>query len=145
MSLKVELKPGERFILGDSVITNDNQRTRLFIQGDAPILREKDILTPETADTPARRIYLAVQLMYLSRSPEQLHAHYFRLVDELVAAAPSTLAYVDRIGSLLLTGETYKALKEARALIAYEEELVGHAQPGGAGLRADRAGDDRPA
>ncbi|MFZ2468782.1 MAG: flagellar biosynthesis repressor FlbT, partial [Parvibaculum sedimenti] len=37
MALKVELKPGERFILGDSVITNDDQRTRLFVEGDAPI------------------------------------------------------------------------------------------------------------
>ena len=26
MALKVELKPGERIIIGDSVITNDNQR-----------------------------------------------------------------------------------------------------------------------
>ena len=65
MALKVELKPGERFILGTSVITNDDQRTRLYIQGNAPVLREKDILTAETADTPAKRIYLAVQLMYL--------------------------------------------------------------------------------
>ncbi len=50
MALKVELKPGERIIVGDSIITNDNQRTRLFIEGQAPILREKDILTPATAD-----------------------------------------------------------------------------------------------
>jgi flagellar protein FlbT len=72
MALKVELKPGERIIIGESVITNDNQRTRLFIEGDAPILREKDILTPETADTPAKRVYLAVQLMYLSTDLERV-------------------------------------------------------------------------
>ena len=53
MALKVELKPGERIIVGDSVITNDNQRTRLFIEGTAPILREKDILTVATANSPA--------------------------------------------------------------------------------------------
>ncbi len=51
MGLKVELKPGERIIVGESIITNDDQRTRLIIEGDAPILREKDILTPETANT----------------------------------------------------------------------------------------------
>jgi flagellar protein FlbT len=45
MGLKVELKPGERIIIGDYVITNDDQRTRLVIEGEAPILREKDILT----------------------------------------------------------------------------------------------------
>ena len=47
MALKVELKPGERIILGECVVTNGDQRTRLLIEGDAPILREKDILTPE--------------------------------------------------------------------------------------------------
>ncbi len=56
MALKVELKPGERVIIGDCVITNADQRTRLLIEGETPILREKDILTSETANTPARRI-----------------------------------------------------------------------------------------
>ena len=144
MPLKVELKPGERFILGDCVITNDNQRTRLFIEGDAPILREKDILTVAAADTPAKRIYLAVQLMYLSREPDKLHDDYFRLVKDIVAAATSTFPFIDCINSHLLTAEYYKALKEARALIAYEEELLGHASASGACLWPDGAGDDQP-
>ena len=67
MALKVELKPNERIIIGNAVIRNGEQRTRFFIEGEAPILREKDILTPTTADTPAKKIYLAVQLMYLHR------------------------------------------------------------------------------
>ena len=44
MALKVELKPHERIIIGESVITNADQRTRLLIDGTAPILREKDIM-----------------------------------------------------------------------------------------------------
>ena len=56
MALKVELKPHERIIIGACVVTNTDQRARLLIDGDKiPILREKDILTPETADTPAKR------------------------------------------------------------------------------------------
>ena len=70
MALKVELKPHERIIIGACVITNTDQRARLLIDGDKiPILREKDILTPETADTPAKLIYLAVQLMYHFAGP----------------------------------------------------------------------------
>ena len=53
MSLKVELKPGERMIIGTVLITNADQRTRLYIDGRTPILREKDILSPATADSPA--------------------------------------------------------------------------------------------
>ena len=65
MALKVELKPGERMIIGEFVITDDDQRTRLLIEGSGPVLREKVIMTPERADTPAKRIYLAVQRMYM--------------------------------------------------------------------------------
>lgn len=134
MALKVELKPGERIIIGDSVITNDNQRTRLFIEGQAPILREKDILTPATADTPAKRVYLAVQLMYLSTDIERIQENYFILVNDIVKAAPSTIPYVTRISNAILTGAFYKALKEARKLIEYEGTLISHVQTGSAGL-----------
>ena len=72
MALKVELKPGEKIIIGDCVVTNHDQRTRLMIEGQVPILREKDILTPQRADTPAKRIYLTIQLMYTSRAAARL-------------------------------------------------------------------------
>jgi flagellar biosynthesis repressor protein FlbT len=126
MGLKVELKPGERIIIGDSVITNDDQRTRLVIEGDAPILREKDILTAGSADTPCKKIYLAVQLMYLSRDPKEHHKLYFDLVKDVLKAAPSTFPYLDRINNHILTNSFYKALKEAHLLIHYEEQLISH-------------------
>jgi flagellar protein FlbT len=124
MALKVELKPGERFILGDSVITNDEQRTRLFIEGDAPILREKDILRLDDADTPCKKIYLMLQMMYLSKDPTQHHELYFQLVNDVMAAAPSTTPILNSINNKILTGEMYKALKEARKLIEYERGLI---------------------
>lgn len=145
MALKVELKPGERIILGECVITNDDQRTRLYIEGDAPILREKDILTVKTADTPAKRIYLAIQLMYLSRKPVQDFSNYFALVQDLIQAAPSTIPYIDRINNLILTGSFYKALKGAKALIAYEEELLAYAKHGGTGVRPNGSEDGQSA
>jgi len=128
MSLKVELKPGERLIVGNCVITNSDQRTRLFIDGKAPILREKDILTSETANSPARRIYLAVQLMYIYEDVGRLQQDYFKLVNEIVEAAPSTVHIVDEINNEILTGSLYKALKAAKKLIQYEQELLANAQ-----------------
>lgn len=128
MSLKVELKPGEKLIVGNCVITNSDQRTRLFIDGKAPILREKDILTAETADTPAKHVYLAVQLMYIYENVERLQGDYFRLVNDLVTAAPSTIRIVDEINNEILTGQLYKALKAAKKLIQYEQELLANAE-----------------
>jgi|SRR5947207_3308326 len=128
MALKVELKAGERIIVGECMVTNCDQRTRLVIEGNTPILREKDILTARRADTPAKRIYLAVQLMYMSRDPRAQHETYFTLVRELTQAAPSTWPYVEVINNEILTGNLYKALKEAKKLIAYEQELLENAK-----------------
>jgi flagellar biosynthesis repressor protein FlbT len=124
MSLKVELKPHERIIVGSCVITNMDQRARLLIDGDnIPILREKDILTPETADTPAKLVYLAVQLMYISPNPEAQHSTYFNLVREIVTAVPSAWPIIEAINNNILNGDLYRALKDAKKLIAYEKQL----------------------
>ena len=124
MSLKVELKPHERIIVGSCVITKMDQRARLLIDGDnVPILREKDILTPETADTPAKLVYLAVQLMYISPNTEAQHGTYFNLVREIVTAVPSAWPIIEGINNNILSGDLYRALKEARKLIAYEKNL----------------------
>src|SRR4051794_209840 len=143
MSLKVELKPGERIVLGESLITNEGGRTKLTIDGKAPLLREKDIMTPEAADTVAKRIYLAVQGMYLSQTPSIHHAAYFALVRDLIAAAPSTLRIVESINNRILTGSMYMALKDARELIEYEQELMAHAKRSER-LLQDSNRDDEP-
>ena len=128
MALKVELKPNERILIGESVITNCDQRSWLVIEGSSPILREKDILTARKADTPAKRIYLAVQLMYTSRDPRAHHEIYFSLVKQITQAAPSTWQFIEVINNQILTGNLYKALKEAKRLIAYEEGLLANAK-----------------
>jgi flagellar biosynthesis repressor protein FlbT len=129
MALKVELKPHERIIIGSCVITNTDQRARLLIEGEKiPILREKDILTPETADTPAKLIYLSVQLMYISPEPQVNHGTYFNLLRDLVTAAPSMWPIIEGININILNSDLYQALKEARKLVAYEKKLLDHAR-----------------
>jgi flagellar biosynthesis repressor protein FlbT len=137
MSLKVELKPGERLLVGNCIITNADQRAKLFIDGKAPILREKDILTPATADSPAKRIYLAVQMMYIEDNVEAVRDDYFALVNDIVSAAPSTISLVDEINNEILTGSLYKALRAAKRLIQYEQDLLANAASRRAGLPAD--------
>jgi len=127
MPLIIDLKPSERIIIGEALITNDKSRTRLHIEGEAPILREKDILKPDEADSPAKRIYILLQLMYLSNNPSDLQADYFKAVKQLQDAAPSTSVIFMQINDFIIDGKYYKALKEARQLIGYEEELLKHA------------------
>ncbi|MBJ6986525.1 MULTISPECIES: flagellar biosynthesis repressor FlbT [unclassified Devosia] len=126
MALKVELKPGEKLLVGNCIITNSDQRTRLYIDGRAPILREKDILTSDTAKTPAKRIYLAVQLMYIEDDISVAKDEYFALINDFTTAVPSSIEIVSQINNEILTGQLYKALKAAQRLIEYEQELVSH-------------------
>ena len=129
MALKVELKPNERIIIGACVITNTDQRARLLIEGDRiPILREKDILTPETADTPAKLVYLAVQLMYLSPDPMAHHPTYFSLVRDILTTMPSAWPHIEGINNHILNGDVYHALKESRKLISHEETVLADAR-----------------
>lgn len=128
MALKIELRSGECLLVRDCLITNDGPRTRLVMQGEVAILREKDIMVPDRADTPVKRIYLAIQSMYMSGDPKQYHPTYFSLIQEVRQTAPSTLVYIDNINEHILQGEYYKALKVTQKLIAYEQELLTHAK-----------------
>ncbi|GLK78784.1 flagellar biosynthesis repressor FlbT [Methylopila turkensis] len=140
MTLKVELKPGERIVIGRSVVTNGAARTQLLIDGGDPVLRERDILQERDADTPAKRIYYTVQMMYMAGSIEKVSKIYSALTRDAVKAAPSMLPLIDRINNHVLTGALYKALREARSLVAHEKGIFEHAERS-AGVRADGAND----
>lgn len=126
MPLKVELKPGEKIILGQAVITNGDQRTRFTLDGSAPLLREKDIMTSTAADSPAKLVYLAVQMMYVEQDIDKHHQDYFKLMTDILSAAPSLSAEISAINNHILTGNLYKGLKGAKLLIEKEEELLNH-------------------
>ena len=128
MALVIDLKPNEKILIGTAVITNDTQRTRLHIAGEAAILREKDVLKEEDADSPCKQIYFLVQCMYLARNPKIYHEKYFELVREVQHAAPTTTAFFLLINEKIIQGQYYKAMKDAKELILYEQELIHNAQ-----------------
>ena len=124
MALVIDLKPNEKVIIGNAVITNDSQKTRLHINGDAPILREKDVLKEEDADTPCKQVYFIIQLMYLANDPTDHYDEYFRTIRNIKKAEPSTGERFNTINPHILEGAYYKALKETKKLIEYEKELM---------------------
>ncbi|NWG31720.1 MAG: flagellar biosynthesis repressor FlbT [Rhodocyclaceae bacterium] len=129
MSLKISLKAGERIFVGGAVIQNGPTPCEFLIHNDVPLLREKDILNEDEATSHCRRIQLCVQLMYMDRpNLTGYQKKYAQLVDELLIAAPSTASFVADINHHLAFGEYYHAIKSAKRLVAYEEELIRHAQ-----------------
>lgn len=128
MALVIDLKPGEKILVGEAVITNDSQRTRLHIAGNAPILREKDVMHEDEAHSPCRRIYFLIQCMYISPHPDQYFEKYFSMIREIQDAAPTTTLFFVSINEKILAGQYYQALKEAKELVKYEDELIQAAQ-----------------
>jgi len=125
MALKIILKPHERFIIGGAVITNGDAKSAFIVENDVPLLREKDILTLAAADTPCKRIYFAIQLMYVDEKnlPEH-HKTYWELVKDLAEAAPSRKPMLKEISDNILNGRYYQALKLTKKLIDYEREVT---------------------
>lgn len=130
MPLKIELKPHESIIIGESLITNDGERTRFYIDGNVPILREKFILREKDADTPSKRVYFVVQQMYLSRDPRNLQDLYLEYIKDLQTAAPSLIPFINPVNENILKNDYYAAIKDANKLIQKEEELFGEALKG---------------
>ena len=127
MPLKIELKPHESIIIGEALITNENSRTRFYIDGDVPILREKFILREKEANTPAKRVYFIVQQMYLSKNNKELQKLFIEYVRDLQTAAPSLRPYVTTVGEAVVIGDFYDAIKQASKLIEQEQILFGKA------------------
>lgn len=130
MSLKIELKPRESIIIGDALITNDNDRIRFYIDGNVPILREKFILREKDATTPAKRIYFIVQQLYLSGGNKDLQKMFVEFVRDINEAAPSLREHVTKVAETVIMGDYYGAIKNASELIAKEDELFGEALKG---------------
>lgn len=128
MPLILTLKPGERVILAGAVIKNGPAVAHLQIENKVTLLRQKDILTEAEATTPCKRIYLVVQLMYIGDGlTSELAQLYWDLVRDVVAAAPSTNDLISEMSAYIVESSFYPALKVAKKLISYEEELIEHA------------------
>lgn len=127
MPLRLDLKPREKLFVGGAVLVNGDSRSTLTVLNDVPILREKDILTDAEANTPCKRIYLCVQLMYMDPAGfEKYNQLFLSLVKDVVEAAPSTAGMLAAIGEEVLSGRYYPALKQSIELVRYEKELVSH-------------------
>jgi len=128
MPLKLTLKPHERVVLGGAVIKNGASACHLLIENNVPILRQADILSEAEAHTPCRRIYFVIQLIYIDQAQSaELQPLYWELVREVLEAAPSMKNLISRISQFIIDNKLYQALKAARKLIQYEEELIKNA------------------
>lgn len=133
MPLKLSLKPGERFVVNGAVLQNGDRRAVLLLQNKASILREKDIIQLEDANTPARRIYFPIMMMYLD--PTEADKFYDEFVLRLnefmgVIRSADILKECVSLSREVMAADYYKALTRCRKLLTYEQGLLGNVDPG---------------
>ena len=125
MALKIVLKPHEKLIIGGAVIANGKTRSDFAVENNVPILREKDIMSLKDADSPCKKIYFVIQLMYVDeKNIADHHKTYWELVKAVVDAAPSRKPVLHEISESILHSRYYQALKLTRKLIDYEQEAI---------------------
>jgi flagellar protein FlbT len=133
MPLKLSLRPGERFVVNGAVLQNGDRRAVLLLQNKASVLREKDIIQPEEATTPARRIYFPIMMMYLEpASADRYYDEFVLRLNEFMGAirAPDVLRECVSMSREVMAGEFYRALTRCRKLLTYEQGLLGDVATG---------------
>lgn len=124
MPLRIELKPLERCIIGGTAIRNGKRRSSFTVETATKFLREADIITEREATTPCKRLYLALEMLYLADDPVEPENAFVALANEIMAAVPTTRPYVLAIHNCLADRDYYRALKRAKDLVAYEASLA---------------------
>ncbi len=132
MALKLTLSPNEKLVINGAMIQNGDRRSTLVIQNKAAILREKDIMLPDQANTPMRRVYFAIMMMYLDeKGQKELHDDFFQRITEFMNAIqnPDALGYCAKIIQLVHAKEYYKGLLTCKKLYEFEEARLNYVPP----------------
>ena len=125
MALRLELKPGEKIAINGAVIANGEKRAQLTVENRARVLRERDIMQPADANTPARRIYLPIMLMYLDPDQQTAQQPEFALrLTQFIGAVrdPACLQAGLNLAAEVANGNYYAALSLCRQLMRWEDK-----------------------
>lgn len=127
-NLVLELRPGEMMIVNGAPI-RFRTKSRIELTAHARFLFGKQIMAPEQADSPARRIYFALQSAYIGTDEERSSGlkSARELVEGFKLATTSALAreILDRAIDAAATDNCYQALKLVRRIIRHEDTVLG--------------------
>jgi flagellar protein FlbT len=126
--LVLKLGPHERVLINGAVIENGDKRSRLAIMTpNANILRLRDAIHPEQANTPVRRVcYLAQMVLSGDLDPEESKMQLIRGIEQLsqVLSDPDSRSILAQATAAVLQNQHYQAMKCLRGLLPREERLL---------------------
>lgn len=125
--LKIRLRQGEKMVVNGAVL-RAIAPTTLWLENDAAVLRGREVMRPDEADTPARRLYYACMLAYLDGAQRRKHQEsIIILLDDLMHAleTPNAKAACASLAYEVAVGNYYRALSYGRQLVDHEATLLG--------------------
>jgi flagellar protein FlbT len=127
-NLVLELRQGEVMIVNGAPI-RFRTRSRIELTAKARFLFGKQIMAPDQVDSPARRIYFALQSAYIGEEGDREAAldsarHY---INEFQEATTSDLVRMILSQALVAAEEDdcYQALKLVRRIMQHEDAILG--------------------
>lgn len=128
VGLVLKLGPKERILINGAVLENGNRRSRFsIVTPSANVLRLKDAIHPEAANTPMGRVCYQLQLILAGNSdPSEASQQIARQISELarILIDPFWQEHLARARVAVVQGKFYNALKSLKLLLPLERELL---------------------
>lgn len=125
--LILELRQGDVMVLNGAPI-RFRTKSRIELTAKARFMFGKQILRPDEVDSPAKRIYFALQTAYIGTEDEREVAlvRAQSLIEEFKAATTSALAreILDKALGFARADDCYEALKLARRIMRHEAAVL---------------------
>ncbi len=125
--LVLKLGPHERILINGAVIENGEKRSRLAIMTpNAHILRLRDAIHPEEANTPVKRVcYIAQLVLSGDANGKDTRMQLLRGIEQLsqVLTDHDSRALLSQATNAVLEDQHYQALKALRSLLPREDRL----------------------
>lgn len=126
--LILKLGPNERFVANGVVIENGDRRARLnILTPDSNVLRLRDALHPEEANTPVRRVCYIVQLVLAGEADPSEASRQIRTgIEQLsqVFSDETTRRRLARAAEDAALGRFYPALRALRSILPLEARMI---------------------
>jgi len=115
--LKFSLRPGEKVIVNGAVIGRGEEPGTFYLYNKANFLRGREVMKEESADCIEKKLYLAIQLLYLfPEDTAETKAKFDIVFEQAKAAQPEKLAELEHVARLVQEGDHYRALKQTAKL-----------------------------
>jgi flagellar protein FlbT len=132
--LILEMRKDDMMVVNGAAIRFRN-RTRIELTARARFLFGRQIMAPNDADSPARRIYFALQTAYIGEEHERKAGldRARALIEEFKEATTSAgaAALLDTALVYAETDKCYQALRLARRVVQHEDAVLGRSETAG--------------